>query len=169
MSNMARFNVPEEALNSILTTNIANDPTLNAIRTEMMAIQPELVMIQQQNEAMLRQQNLQGDLLEQVKDQVDAALSFVNPMMTEGLSGQQSSDFMIQHQKFQLALLNNDLSGAQKALETMKEFSPNGNQVKVSEIALKAIQKQIKTIRKQIKTKLHKGMHSNSTKILNSS
>ena len=111
------------------------------IRDQMMALQPELESIQRQNEEMLRNQNLQGDMLEQVKDSVDAALAFVNPMQSEGLSGRAASEFMAKESRFQLALLNGDFGGAQTALDEMKGLSPHGNRVKICEMALKTSQK----------------------------
>jgi hypothetical protein len=141
MSNMARYNVPDEALESIVNGAIAQNPALMEIRDQMMALQPELETIQRQNEEMLRNQNLQGDMLEQVKDSVDAALAFVNPMQAEGLSGRAASEFMAKECRFQLTLLNGDFGGAQTALDEMKSLSPHGNRVKICEMALKTSQK----------------------------
>ena len=65
-------------------------------------------------------------------------LAFHQPLASEGVSRDQVGLFEGARGRFQGALLNGDLDGAERALEEMKRISPNGNTYRVSAMALRA-------------------------------
>ena len=139
MAQSARYGSPPQALEAMINT--ALETQFSALRAEIRALTPELETVKRQGEAMLRAQALQGDMLSQVRDQVDAALAFNAPLAGEGVVGPKVTDFLGARGRFQSALLNGDLANAEGALEEMKALSPNGNTYRVSAMALCAAQR----------------------------
>ena len=136
MVQMAQFGTPPMALEAMM--NNALESQFSELREELRALTPELETVKRQQVALLSQQALQGDMLQQVQDSLDAALAFNAPLAGEGVVGARVSVFLGARGRFQSALLNGDLKGAQSALAEMKAISPNGNTCRVSEMALKA-------------------------------
>ena len=90
MSQLAHFGTPPQALEAMINT--ALESNFSALRDELRAITPELETIKRQQEATLRAQQLQGDMLHQVQESLDAALSFNAPLAAEGVVGRDGSD-----------------------------------------------------------------------------
>ena len=139
MANMTQFGATPEMLEAMM--NSAIEGQFSALRDELRALTPELETVQRQQEAMLREQSLQGDMLRQVQDQLGAALSYHEPLASEGVVGAQVSIFLGARGRFESALFNGDLTRAERALEEMKAISPNGNTSRLCEMALKSTQK----------------------------
>ena len=139
MSQMAKFGTPPQALESMMNNMI--DGQFSSLRDELRALTPELETVKRQQEDMLRKQNLQGDMLHQVQESIDAALAFNVPLASEGVVGEQVPLFYAAQGRFQNALLNGDLNGAREAVDAMKAISPNGNTARTSEMSLLAVMK----------------------------
>ena len=136
MAQSAQFGTPPQALEAMINT--ALEGQFSDLRAEIRALTPELETVKRQGSEMLRQQALQGDMLSQVQDQLSAALAFNAPLAGEGIVGPQMNVFLGARGRFQSALLNGDVDGAQSALDQMKGLSPNGNTYRVSAMALRA-------------------------------
>ena len=135
MSSFASPEMLEAMFNNELETQFS------MLRDEMRAMVPELETVKKQQAEMLRKQALQGDMLAQVQESINAALAFSAPLASEGIEGPQVSLFLGARGRFQSALLNNDFRGAETALSEMKKISANGNTYRVSEMALRAAKK----------------------------
>ena len=71
MSQMAGFGTPPQALEAMINSALENQ--FSTLRDELRALAPELETVKRQQESMLRKQNLQGDMLHQVQESLDAA------------------------------------------------------------------------------------------------
>ena len=135
-SQMAQFGTPPQALEAMINT--ALETQFSELRDQLWALTPELETVKRQGESLLRGQGLIGDAIQEVKHQLDAALAYNAPLAGEGIVGGQVSMFLGARGRFQSALLNGDLKGAESALVEMRSISPNGNTARVSEMALRA-------------------------------
>ena len=154
MTMMASFTSPD-VLEAMFNTALETQYT--ALRDEMRALVPNLESVKRQQVQMLRQQALQGDMLAQVQDSLDAALAFNAPLASEGIVGAQIATFLAARGRFQSALLNGDHSEAEQALADMRMISPNGNTYRVSEMAFKASIKDFEGAEKVAKTLIGSG------------
>lgn len=84
MSMMASFTTPD-VLEAMINT--ALETQHSALRDELRALVPNLESVKRQQVQMLSQQALQGDMLAQVQDSLDAALAFNAPLASEGIVG----------------------------------------------------------------------------------
>jgi serine/threonine protein kinase len=148
--------VDEVGLQNIIETALAQQPALMEVRKEFLQLQPKIKIIQQQNQKMLENQAFAGEMLSQVKDQVNTALSFCQPMISEGLMGQDAVRFMAAHQRFQGSLLAQDWPRVHACLQEMKQLAPHGATVQVCEMAVKAIHKDFTGAEQNLKQAISK-------------
>ena len=90
--------------------NTALETQDSALRDELRALVPNLESVKRQQVQMLSQQALQGDMLAQVQDSLDAALAFNASLAVEGIVGAQIATFLAARGRFQSALPNGDLA-----------------------------------------------------------
>ena len=142
MTQSAKFGAPPQALEAMI--NSALETQFSELRDELRALIPELETVKRQGESLLRGQGLIGDAVKEVKHQLDVALAQSAPLAGEGVVGAQVSVFLGARGRFQSALINGDLEGAESALAEMSSISPNGNTVRVSEMALQSARSALK-------------------------
>ena len=92
VTQSAQFGTPPQALEAMINTILENQ--FSGLRDEFRALTPELETVKRQGAQMLRAQALQGDMLRQIQDQLDAALAFNAPLADEGVVGPQVSIFL---------------------------------------------------------------------------
>ncbi|MBU1433310.1 SUMF1/EgtB/PvdO family nonheme iron enzyme, partial [Myxococcota bacterium] len=141
MSQMAQYQMPEETLKALLTQAMLHDQGLNEVQRALMQIQPTLSEIRQQAELLLEGQALAGDMLVQMRLQLDAALGFFYGLAAEGLTDGQASAFLLARQRFQTALLAGSLALAGEAAAEIQALAPRSNQARVCAMTLKALKR----------------------------
>ena len=92
MVQMSQFGTPPQALEALM--NSALEHRFSELRDELRSLTPELDTVKRQQEVMLRKQDVQGDMLHQMQDSIDAALVFSQPLASEGVVGTNVSVFL---------------------------------------------------------------------------
>ena len=130
-----------DILERTVQTALATREDLAGLRQDMLAIQPELSFIQDQNNALLQGQAFAGDMLSQMMEMLKATQGYGPSFAEEGLTGPSAAQFMSCHQRFHKQILARDLTAAGTTLEEMRVLAPNGDTVKTGEMLLKGLNK----------------------------
>ena len=141
MVMLSGMGVGVDILERTVQTALATREDLAGLRQDMLAIQPELSFIQDQNDALLRGQAFAGDMLSQMMEMLKATQGYGPSFAEEGLTGPSAAQFMSCHQRFHKQILARDLTAAGATLEEMRLLTPNGDTVKTGEMLLKGLNK----------------------------